>query len=62
MDCKFTRSGNAVPMIVCTKEPKNYEMAILKKTNRCRRWEVCNKCSDYETCKMILRQRDKVWV
>ena len=51
MACRFTRSGNAVSMIVCTKETENNEMSELKKAMHCRRWEICNKCNDYEMCK-----------
>lgn len=51
MACKFTRSGNAVSMIVCTKETENNEMSELKKANHCRRWEICKKCGDHADCK-----------
>ena len=50
MACKFTRSGNAVSMIVCTKETENNEMSELKKAMHCRRWEICKKCDAYEAC------------
>jgi len=50
MACKFTRSGNAVSMIVCTKETENNEMSELKKATHCRRWEICKKCDAYKMC------------
>lgn len=57
MNCKFTRSGNAVSMIVCTKETENNEMSELKKVMHCRRWEICKKCNEYEAC---LKKKEEV--
>ena len=54
MACKFTRSGNAVSMIVCTdgasERAELNDMSELKRAMHCRRWEICNKCGEHEVC------------
>ena len=59
MTCKFTRDEDGAAMIVCSKETVDYEMALLKKANKCRKWEVCKNCKSYRACQRVWMEGGK---
>ena len=59
MACNFKFNENGVlQMIVCTRDSVGpSEMQKLKRAMACRRWEICDKCKSYETCKRVPENR-----
>jgi hypothetical protein len=58
MTCNFRRDKDGTLMIVCTRDSVGpSEMQKLKRAMACRRWEICDKCKSYETCKRVLANR-----
>ena len=59
MTCNFRRDKDGALMIICSRDSEGpSEMQKLKRAMVCRRWEICDKCDSYGTCKRVLEKRE----